>query len=54
MKRQNVYYGKILKQQSDEAYNADKEIEAMKHLMLHHIAAALLVPSFGKNGLILA
>ncbi len=32
---------------SDEAFNAGKEIEAMKRLMLHRIASSLLLPSFG-------
>jgi hypothetical protein len=35
MKRENVNYGKKLKQWSDKALNAGKEIEAMKGLMLH-------------------
>ncbi len=37
----NVNYGKKLKQWSDEAFNAGKEIEAMKHLTLHRIASSL-------------
>ncbi len=41
MKRWNCYYGKKLKQWSDEAFNADKEIEAIKRLMLHHIVSSL-------------
>ncbi len=44
-KRWNGNYGKNLKQWSDEAFNAGKEIEAMKHLMLHRIASSLLLPS---------
>jgi hypothetical protein len=31
----------------DEAFNPDKEIEAMKRLTLHRIASSLLLPSFG-------
>jgi hypothetical protein len=51
MKRWNVNYGKKLKQWSDEAFNAGKEIEAMKRLTLHRIASSLhrftaLMPSF--------
>jgi hypothetical protein len=38
-----------MKQWSYEAFNAGKEIEAMKHLMLHRIASSLLLPSFGCN-----
>ncbi len=57
MKRENVNYGKKLKQWSDEAFNASKEIEAMKRLTLHRIASSLhgfmasslLVPSFEWN-----
>jgi hypothetical protein len=30
-----------LKQCSDEAFNAGKEIEAMKHLTLHHTVSSL-------------
>ncbi len=41
MKWWNINYGKKLKQWSDEAFNAGKEIEAMKHLMLHRIASSL-------------
>jgi hypothetical protein len=37
--------GKNFQQRSDEAFNADKEIEAMKRLTLHRIASSLLVPS---------
>jgi hypothetical protein len=32
---------KKLKRCSDEAFNADKEIEAMKRLTLHRIASSL-------------
>ncbi len=46
MKRWNVNYGKKLKQWSDEAFNAGKEIEAMKRLTLHRIASSLLLSSF--------
>ncbi len=46
MKRWNVNYGKKLKQCSNEAFNAGKEIEAMKRLTLHRITALLLLPSF--------
>jgi hypothetical protein len=36
--------------QSDEAFSAGKEIEAMKRLTLHHfIASSLLLPSFGHS-----
>jgi hypothetical protein len=41
MKRWNVKYGKKLEQWSDEAFNAGKEIEAMKRLTLHRIASSL-------------
>ncbi len=41
MKRWNVKYSKKLKQWSDEAFNAGKEIEAMKRLTLHRIASSL-------------
>jgi hypothetical protein len=41
MKRWNRYYGKKLKQRSNEAFNAGKEIEAMKRLTLHRIASLL-------------
>ncbi len=41
MKQLNINYGKKLKQWSNEAFNAGKEIEAMKHLMLHCIASLL-------------
>ncbi len=41
MKRWNVNYGRKLKQWSDEAFNAGKEIEAMKRLTLHRIASSL-------------
>jgi hypothetical protein len=36
-------------QRSDETFNAGKEIEAMKRLMLYRIASSLLLPSFAKN-----
>jgi hypothetical protein len=36
----------MAKNLSDEAFNAGKEIEAMKHLTLHRIASSLLLPSF--------
>ncbi len=39
MKQWNVNYGKKLKQWSDEAFNAGKEIEAMKRLTLHCITS---------------
>ncbi len=42
MKRYNVNYGKKLKQWSNEAFNAGKEIKAMKRLTLHRIASSLL------------
>jgi uncharacterized membrane protein len=41
MKWQNVNYGKKLKRWSDEAFNAGKEIEAMKRLTLHRITSLL-------------
>ncbi len=41
MKRLNVNYGKKFKQWSDEAFNAGKEIEAMKRLTLHRLASSL-------------
>ncbi len=41
MKRWNRYYGKKFEQWSDEAFNAGKEIEAMKRLTLHRIASSL-------------
>jgi hypothetical protein len=41
MKRWNHYYGKKLKQWSDEAFNAGKEIETMRRLTLHHITSSL-------------
>ncbi len=44
----NVNYGKKLKQWSDEAFNAGKEIEAMKGLTLYGIASSLLLPSFAR------
>jgi hypothetical protein len=54
LKRWNFNYDKKLKQWSDEAFNAGKEIEVMKHLPLHRIASlhrfiasSLLLPSFG-------
>ncbi len=37
----DVNYGKKLMQWSDEAFNAGKEIEAMKRLTLHRIASSL-------------
>jgi hypothetical protein len=51
MKQKNVNYSKKLEQWSNETFNAGKEIEAMKRLMLHCIASKLyrflvLVPSF--------
>ncbi len=46
IKSLNVNYGKKLKQWSDEAFNAGKEIEAIK---LHRIASSLLLPSFDCN-----
>jgi hypothetical protein len=37
----------MAKNLSDEAFNAGKEIEAMKHLTLHRFSAlSLLLPSF--------
>ncbi len=44
-----IFFIKVFKQQSDEAFNSGKEIEAMKHLMFHSIASSLLVPSFGEK-----
>jgi hypothetical protein len=41
MNRWNVNYGKKLKQWSDEALNAGKEIEAKKRLTLYRIASSL-------------
>jgi hypothetical protein len=41
MKRWNRYCGKKFKQWSDEAFNAGKEIEAMKRLTLHRISSSL-------------
>ncbi len=41
MKRWNRYCSKKLKQWSNEAFNAGKEIEAMKRLTLHRIASSL-------------
>jgi hypothetical protein len=41
MKWWNCYYGKKLKQWSNEAFNTGKEIEAMKRLTLHPIASSL-------------
>jgi hypothetical protein len=41
MKRWNRYYSKKLKQWRDEAFNAGKEIEALKRLTLHWIALSL-------------
>jgi hypothetical protein len=38
------------KQCSEEVFNAGKEIEAIKHLMLLRIASSLLVPSFACKG----
>jgi hypothetical protein len=37
----------MAKTSSNEAFNAGKEIEAMKRLMLYCIASSLLLPSFG-------
>ncbi len=37
---------KKLQQWSDEAFNAGKEIEAMKRVTLHCNASSLLVPIF--------
>jgi hypothetical protein len=58
MKQWNVKYGKKLKQWSDEAFNAGKEIEAMKRLTLHCIASSLhrswcpaLLPSAMQEGM---
>ncbi len=42
MKRRNIIYGKKLKQWSDEAFNAGKEIEAMKRLTLHRFITSSL------------
>ncbi len=52
MKQWNVNYGKKFNQWSNEAFNAGKEIEAMKRLTFHRIASLLhrfitLLPSFG-------
>ncbi len=44
-----IFFIKVFKQQSDEAFNSGKEIEAMKHLMFHRIASSLLVLSFGEK-----
>jgi hypothetical protein len=41
MKRYNVNNGKKLVRRSGEAFNAGKEIEAMKRLTLHSIASSL-------------
>jgi hypothetical protein len=41
MKRGNFNYGKKIKQLNDEAFDACKEIEAMKRLTLHCIASSL-------------
>jgi hypothetical protein len=46
------YLWQKLKQHSDEASNAGKEIEAMKRLTLHRfIASSLQLPSFAKDQL---
>ncbi len=41
-----LYLWQKIKATSDEAFNAGKEIKAIKHLMLHSIASLHLLPSF--------